>query len=132
MIKITHNGFIIEVDSVKDAKEIIAGGEYKPRYSALSKTIFANGILANVARKKVQHFKHWTPAEIQIIFDSITAYTPNKIIVRNPVLREHHSVSAIYQQCNRVRSGKFLKGTSQRVRDMITDFRGNRIAINRT
>lgn len=118
MIKVKHNGYDIEFDSVKDLNDFINPAK---RAYVLKTT---SPLEAPKSRKHV--IKNiWTREEMNMLFFGLEKKDSDGQIARHDVLRKRHTRGAIRQMIDKVRSGNNLQSTSKESRELIENYRSH-------
>ena len=122
MIKLTYNGFVIEVDSVASVKEIISSIKTVP-VEPLKTAKKPGRPVGSVNRKKKYHHKaRWLADEMNAIFTALDNHAERLEISKYPPLRERHSKNAIAQMVKKVVNNSEHSSMSADIANMIREY----------
>lgn len=126
MIKITINGYIVEVSSVEEARQLVN----KPT-PTVSKVVTPK--VAKRKYKKASMRNVWEKVEVEYILKALDLGVTSGALVKSPALRTRHSklsIGTFVSQINRYIGGFKNKLGSDAVKT-IENYRGTPIAVKR-
>lgn len=113
MIKVHYKDFVVEVETITEARLLMGGHVVSDKTSE-----------PKVTRKYKKHHRSnkWTSDEVNVIVSYLKNGDKPRHIAKNDMLRARHSKTAIKQMAFQVAKGK-LENFSDVVRSIVSDYR---------